>query len=296
MTPPISVVIPVYNGAQTLSDCLRALTTQSLARADYEIIVVDDGSRDATAAIARGFAVQVCQQVNRGAPAARNTGWQAARGDWIAFTDADCIPSRAWLRLLLDAVRPIEGAPPALGAAGAVLGHQSTAPAARFVDLSAGLDTERHLQHPRFPFAPSGNVLYRRAALAAVGGFDPRYTAYDACDLHTRLCRDQPGAFHYVPHAVVVHRHRTTWSAYWRQQLSYGKGYGQFLWRWRAQAPWSLRHELHAWAEILRLGLAACRGGEDDHALVRRGRFVKTLAQRLGFVSVYWNPAERARW
>src|SRR5262245_7855555 len=104
MSLDVSVVIPVYNGASTLAACLTALESQSLPRPRFEIIVVDDGSTDETASIAAAFPVRLVRRTNGGAPAARNSGLREATGAWVAFTDADCIPSRGWLAHLMGAV------------------------------------------------------------------------------------------------------------------------------------------------------------------------------------------------
>src|SRR5207237_6890365 len=76
--PRVSVVVCTYNGARTLADCLDGLTR--LAYPDYEVIVVDDGSTDGTAAIAAGYPVRLITTENRGLSAARNTGLEAATG------------------------------------------------------------------------------------------------------------------------------------------------------------------------------------------------------------------------
>jgi glycosyltransferase involved in cell wall biosynthesis len=295
--PRVSVVVPVHDGEATLAECLAALGGQSLSGHDFEVIVVDDGSTDGSAEVARRFGARVVRQERRGAPGARNRGLAVARGEWVAFTDADCIPSRHWLKSLLAAVeREPDPNAAALGAAGRVFGYQSTAPAARFVDLIGGFDAERHLAHETFPFALSGNVMYRRDALAASGGFDARYSAYEACELHNRLVREQGGVFHFEPGAIVLHRHRATWAGYWRQQIGYGRGYAQFMLHHRAALPWSAMRELGEWAKIGRTALAACTGRSDDEGLVRRGQLVKALAQRIGFVRTYANPLEWPRW
>jgi glycosyltransferase involved in cell wall biosynthesis len=292
----VSVVVPAFNAERTLGDCLRALRAQSYTAADLEIIVVDDGSRDGTAPIAQRNGVRVIRRQNGGPGAARNTGWRAARGDWVAFTDADCVPSRTWLAEMMRAVEPAGGPPPALGAAGATFGFDSKTPAARYVDLSGGLDAKRHLSHPLFPFAPSGNLLYRREALARSGGFDERYRTYEACELHQRLRARDKGEFVFAPRAVVLHRHRTTWAAYWRQQHGYGIGYGQFMLHHAARISWSFADELRAWGDVVAAGIGACRPGGAERRLVDLGTFVKRLAQRTAFTATYWNVAERARW
>lgn len=83
----ISVVIPLYNQGQYLSDCLNSVLNQTVK--PKEIIVVNDGSTDDSLEIARKFPVKVINQVNKGLPSARNTGIMNATGEYIAFLDAD---------------------------------------------------------------------------------------------------------------------------------------------------------------------------------------------------------------
>lgn len=294
MTPLLSVVIPVHNGASTLDSCLTALASQSLPRDRFEVVVVDDGSVDASAEVAETAGARVLRRPNGGAAAARNTGWQSALAPWIAFTDADCVPSRSWLGAYAAEIEA--RGPDLLGAAGRTVGFESQTPAARFVDLAGGLDGERYLEHPTFPFAPSCNVVYRRDALERVGGFDERFTSYEACDLHTRLGERCGGPFVLVPRALVLHRHRASWRQYWSQQFSYGRGYAQFVWHYRDRLPWSLREEARSWVVVGRAGVDAARIRRGPAGLVRRGLATKLLAQRLGFDATFWRPRERARW
>ena len=89
MTPRFSVVIPAFNAASTLARAIESVREQS--RPAHEIIVVDDGSTDDTAEVARQFgeAVRLIRQPNSGVSVARNAGAAAATGDWLAFLDAD---------------------------------------------------------------------------------------------------------------------------------------------------------------------------------------------------------------
>ena len=231
-----------------------------------------------------------------GAGAARNTGWRAASGTWIAFTDADCVPARTWLAALLAAVDGAGADPPALGAAGRTHGLESKTDVARYVDLSGALDAARHLAHPTFPFAPSGNVMYRRAALEAYGGFDERYTTYEACELHGRLRANDPGAFVFAPRAIVLHRHRPTWRPNWKQQAGYGVGGAQCGRHHRGRGRWAVLEEGRAGWDVARSGVRALLARNSRERLFARGTFVKRLAQRSGFDATYWNATERARW
>ncbi|MGQ9606919.1 MAG: glycosyltransferase family 2 protein [Thermogutta sp.] len=103
--PTVSVVIPVWNAARYLPETLRSVLRQT--RPPEEIVVVDDGSTDASAAVAEGFGptVRVLRQENRGESAARNRGIEAARGEWIAFLDADDLWHPDKLARQLAAVR-----------------------------------------------------------------------------------------------------------------------------------------------------------------------------------------------
>jgi CDP-glycerol glycerophosphotransferase len=105
----LSVVVPVYNVEDYLEECLRSLADQSLR--DLEVVMVDDGSTDGSAAIARRFAAEdarfrLVSQSNAGLGAARNTGIREARGEFLAFVDSDdLVPSEAYARMVssLDA-------------------------------------------------------------------------------------------------------------------------------------------------------------------------------------------------
>ena len=94
----VSVIVPARNSAATLGRTLAALSAQEGAE-PFEVIVVDNGSTDATGDIAEraGGPVTVIRQDNLGPAAGRNRGAAAARGEVLAFTDADCFPTRRWL-------------------------------------------------------------------------------------------------------------------------------------------------------------------------------------------------------
>jgi glycosyltransferase involved in cell wall biosynthesis len=102
--PLVSVVIPVYNGERYLSQALDSVLAQEYAR--VEIIVVDDGSTDGSADIARGYqTVRYLYQANAGPAAARNTGIGAASGEFIAFLDHDDVWEPWKLRTEIECFR-----------------------------------------------------------------------------------------------------------------------------------------------------------------------------------------------
>lgn len=94
----ISVIIPTFNEEENIAQCLVSLTHQTLPRSEYEIIVVDGGSKDATREIAEKYADKVFIQTSKKVGGARNDGVKAAKGEIIATTDADCILPPHWIQ------------------------------------------------------------------------------------------------------------------------------------------------------------------------------------------------------
>ena len=94
----VSVIVPVWNDAERLGGCLRALEAQTYPGHLFEIIVVDNDSTDSVVPVVAPYArARVVRESSPGSYAARNTGMMYARGEVIAFTDADCIPTPDWL-------------------------------------------------------------------------------------------------------------------------------------------------------------------------------------------------------
>jgi glycosyltransferase involved in cell wall biosynthesis len=98
----ISVIIPTYNEEKNIERCLRGLERQSIPRTEFEVIIVDGQSKDRTVEIAQRYADRVIEQVSEGVGGARNDGARIARGNIIVTTDADCIPQREWLEVVLE--------------------------------------------------------------------------------------------------------------------------------------------------------------------------------------------------
>jgi glycosyltransferase involved in cell wall biosynthesis len=98
----LSVVIPVYNRQEHLNLCLKALTDQSIPSSEYEIIVIDDGSQDASAEVAKSYGTKTITTSNKGPAAARNIGIEEAKGDIIIFLDADILVANDYLEMVRE--------------------------------------------------------------------------------------------------------------------------------------------------------------------------------------------------
>lgn len=217
-TPRVSVVVASYNGATTLRACLLSL--ERLNYPDYEVLLVDDGSTDATPEIALLFprVRMIRHPSNLGLGVARNTGIYAATGDIVAFTDSDCRADEDWLHHLVgDLLRS--------GYAG-MGGHNLLPPddsaVAAAVMVSPGgpahvMLTDRLAEH-----VPGCNMAFHRWALLELGGFDPVYRrAGDDVDICWRL-QQRGYRIGFSPGGFVWHYRRNTIGAYLRQQAGYG--------------------------------------------------------------------------
>jgi lipopolysaccharide/colanic/teichoic acid biosynthesis glycosyltransferase/glycosyltransferase involved in cell wall biosynthesis len=201
-------VVPAYNAANTLQLCLDALAKQDFLPSAYEVIVVDDGSTDGTAALARSASVRVISQPNAGPAAARNAGASVARGEYLLFTDADCAPVPGWIEALVGALEDRRVA----GAKGAYLTRQQGI-VPRFTQLEYQDRYDRMAGAESIDFVDTYSAAYRRDVFFANGGFDPSLLKLEDQELSFRLA-EKGYLLVFQPDAAVYHRHNPTLRAY----------------------------------------------------------------------------------
>ena len=215
--PSVSVVVCTYNGAATLDDCLEGIA--ALDYPDFEVIVVCDGCADESAEIARRYGARVVETPNRGLSSARNSGLAAATGEIVAYCDDDARPDPHWLRYLAHAFRTTDHA----GIGGPNIAPPGDGPIADCVANTPGgpihvLLSDREAEH-----IPGCNSAFRREALEAIDGWDPRFrTAGDDVDLCWRL-QEKGWTLGFSPSALVWHHRRNSIRDFWRQQKGYGR-------------------------------------------------------------------------
>ncbi|EKO41163.1 MAG: glycosyltransferase [Solidesulfovibrio magneticus str. Maddingley MBC34] len=224
--PRLTVVIPAYNAAATLGDALDALDAQTIPRSAFSVIVVDDGSSDATAALARAKGASVISQPNAGPAAARNAGAAAAPpdSDILVFTDADCAPAPDFLARL---TAPLDDGAVA-GVQGAYRTRQ-TSLVARFAQIEFEDRYAYTAKRPTIDLVATYAAAYRRAVFDEAGGFDTSFRAADNED--TELSYRLAAAGHrlvFAPDAMVYHRHPAALFRYMRIKAS------RAFWRLRA--------------------------------------------------------------
>jgi glycosyltransferase involved in cell wall biosynthesis len=163
----ISVIVPTLNEERYLSRCLKSLVNQTWGR-QFEILVIDGGSTDRTVRVAKRYADRVFMKSKAPVGAARNLGAKAAKGNILAFIDADTIANPQWLSSIAEAFRDD---PTAVGLTGPTLPYDG-----RLSDsITYRLWTiylQRLLLYLEMPHVIGFNCAYRRAPFLSVGGFD----------------------------------------------------------------------------------------------------------------------------
>lgn len=224
MTPTVSVVIPCYNGLPYLTQALSSAASQS--HPPIEIIVVDDGSTDASAQTIEQFArdhpsakVRLIRQANAGEPAARNAGIQASQGHWVAQLDTDDYWEPNKLELQVQAAQTA-GDEVVLIHTGLVRhfpdGRQElgdfAAAARRTGWCTQALLEPTSIGHP--------SIMVKRSALMQIGGYDASFK--QACDIDLYFRLSAIGTFAFVPEALLHYRiHAKQMSASQVNQIGY---------------------------------------------------------------------------
>jgi glycosyltransferase involved in cell wall biosynthesis len=192
--PLVSVVIPCYNSARYLSETIESALAQSYPR--IEILVVDDGSTDETAAIARSYGIHYVYQANRGISAARNTGILHCQGKYVLFLDHD---DRLLPRAVETGVRLLEEHPECalavgehryIGADGKAIGYSNK--------HAVGRDHYLMLLEHNFIETPC-SALHRHSDLAMTGGFDESLRAAEDHEFYLRTARQSTWVAHETP-------------------------------------------------------------------------------------------------
>jgi len=214
-----SLIIPAYNAAKTLGECLKSAFDQTLSRDSYEVIVVDDGSTDETAQIARGFPVRLIQQSNHGPATARNAGAHHAQGDILIFTDSDCELDREFLRNMLE---PFDHKD-VMGVQGTYRTKQSEF-MARFGQVEIETRYQQMARHQYIDFIGTYAAAYRRDLFISHGGFDTRFPLASGEDTEFSYKLHKEGhKLIFNPSAFVYHQHPSSLRHYLR--VKFNRGY-----------------------------------------------------------------------
>jgi len=221
MTPiSVSIIVPCYNASSTLDLCIDGLLAQAGEFESVEILIIDNNSSDDTAAIAgRRAGVTLLHAATQGAYAARNAGVRAAQGDFLVFTDPDCVPKADWLTQLMA---PFASSEVKITNGRSLLASDSVAMRTmqdyehvKDGQILGGSDPDLYYGH-------TNNMAVRREVFDANGPFDERMRGGDVICI--RRCIERWGceAVCYVGAAEVVHLEMDGIVTYIRKVYLYG--------------------------------------------------------------------------
>jgi glycosyltransferase involved in cell wall biosynthesis len=222
--PNFSIVIPTYRRSKQLANLLSSLTSLNYDADRFEVIVVDDGSKESLEPVVSLFStdlhITLLKQDNAGPAAARNHGASRAAGHFLAFTDDDCVVDVGWLQTLEETFRE---APLAIcgGRALNLLGRNAYSTASHLLldFLYQHYSPQMHLGG----FYPTDNFAVPRVKFLEMGGFDSKLRFGEDRDFCFRWAsRGYP--FRSVPEAVVYHSHPLRLSSFLRLHFCYGGG------------------------------------------------------------------------
>jgi glycosyltransferase involved in cell wall biosynthesis len=245
----VSVIIPAYNASATIGQALEALSKQNSFQ-PFEVIVVDDGSRDKTGDIVRSFAsVRYVLQENAGPASARNHGARLAQGEFLAFTDSDCVPHEDWISQLMAGF--------AQNQVGVVAGSYGIANPQSA--LARCVYTEILWRHqnlmPDFPNAfGSYNFCVKKNVFDSVAGFNTVYRTASGEDNDLSYKITGSGwRIYFERKALVDHYHPASVVKYLKEQFRHGfwrvkiylhhprmmRGDGYTYWKDIIEIPWA---------------------------------------------------------
>jgi len=256
--PRISVVIPAYNSAATIGECLAGMGRQTFAASDFETIVADDGSTDGTPDVAERPGVRVLRLEHRGPAATRNRGALAARGDLLLFTDADCVPDPDWVEAM---ARIFED--PTVAAVKGVYRSGQDGLTSRFAQVEFEDRYELLDRAGATDMVDTHCAGFRAELFRRCGGFDERFPVAnnEDTDLSYRLAAGGHRLVFSRSAGVRHLRHPGTPWEYWR--LKFRRGY------WRAaiyrRFPRKVLHETYTPSglklQVLALGMLILGAG-----------------------------------
>ena len=236
----ISIIVVALNESATIEECLQSILSMDYQSGSFEIIVVDGGSKDGTIDIVNQIVekdtrVRLIMELRKGTSAARNTGFFASKYDHVAFTDADCVVPRNWLRVLHDAFVVEQGNDPSVAAVGGVTktDEQVSGKFVKALELSLNSSLgsfqfsttgKSYFKRREVKDIPTLNILLDKSKVEDVGAFDEslRSEAEDA-ELCYKLVKHGYKLIS-TPESSVVHKYRSGPGQWWRNMKRYGRG------------------------------------------------------------------------
>jgi GT2 family glycosyltransferase len=213
----VSIIIPTFNGASRIGNCLDALLKEA-ASTDTQILVVDDGSTDKTVEVVGCYSgVRLIKQANAGPAVARNRGANEANGSLILFTDDDCVPTSNWLSAMISAFDD----PEVFAVKGAYRTLQKSL-VARFVQIEYEDRYRLMARLESIDFIDTYSAGFRRNRFLEMNGYDTSFPVACAEDVELSYRMSARGwKMKFIPTAIVYHTHPDTLWRYLKKKYKF---------------------------------------------------------------------------
>ncbi len=293
--PIITVIVCVLNGEKHLPELKASLNKQSFDSKKVRYLLVDNGSKDRTVALAGSLGFEVVRCRKRGVTHARQKGWKKAKTRYIAFIDVDCRPPESWLE---SAVDQLEGK----NHTGAV-GFRLTSPtpttlAEKHIVQEGLLETDHFWKGNAlsFPFLVTAGMVVRRDVLMAIGGFDESLgeCGGEDADLCWRIER-AGWELVYLQDNPITHLHRSTILGMLKQAHWYGRGSTALFARWRKDLGWPRYTDWNVYMRILNSALRLVPGLILGETPEWKYRHLLRFLDALAFLAGKWREVPRQR-
>jgi glycosyltransferase involved in cell wall biosynthesis len=294
----ISVIIPHLNQPDELKCCLRSLSAQTIGHDLFEVIVVDNGSNELPQIEKQDFQIRLIQEGEPGPGAARNRGAAEAKGDILAFIDADCRAHSGWLKA---ALREMEAAPPRTVLGGDVQIWRDNQSAFSALEAYESVFAYRfQLYIEKHGFCGTGNLVVKRQDFYEIGPFKGIQFAEDI--EWGRSVRAAGYRFRFVPGMIAYHPARKTlkelfvkWDRHIQHAANVAHERKRWQLRWIARAVAILLSPAADWVQVLTSsrveGLSARSKAITVLIAVRAYRFSKMISVLLSSQGVVWNQS-----
>ena len=204
----LSVIVPVFNQWDRVQDLLACMARQTLDQQAWELLLIDNGSKSISLPEVLPGNARMLQCEQAGSYAARNHGAAEAQGDFLVFTDADCLPADDWLERLRGIAASMVTESCLCAGAVKMISDSDKPSASEIYDLVKGIPQQRYVSQG---WATTANLMVPRTVFENLGGFDvTRFSGGDA-DFCRRAVASGVG-LKYLPEAIVQHPTRKEWS------------------------------------------------------------------------------------
>ena len=219
----VSIIVPAYNAQSTISECIQSLLDQDYPKDKYEIIIIDNNSKDETENIIKKFpgVIYLLEDNVQSAGYARNTGIKNASHDILAFTDSDCIAEKNWLK---EGIKYFKDETIG-GIGGKIKVYNPQTYIEHYQERTDAIfhAVSREAHEAKIARLATANAFFRKDIFDKVGLFDSAYGCEDT-DLCWKMLRKTNYSLAYNPDAVVYHKHRSSLKELWTQFSKYGYG------------------------------------------------------------------------